>query len=228
VLSAFFLTYKGISKNKSFDFSLGFLYILPLIIFGTALIFKQRVGHWSMYTWLYPIGTLSILRATALLNLSRHYRLLTALILCLSGFFNYYKIFDDDISGKVSQLKSSYLKKNNLIVNILIGPQHPFDKEIMQFYGKAHRGYNTIILETPVTNRELGKVFNIHKLFNAVNFIYIESDPQEKQASKKIKDLITANYKLEKRQFNRVSLGSHPFLKKEEYIVEHVYYVKSD
>ena len=181
-----------------------------------------------MYTWLYPIGLLIIIRATLVLELSRHFRLLTVLILCLSGFFNYYKIFEDDLLGKVSQLKSSYLKKNNLTVNILISPQHPFDKEIAQFYGKAHRGYNTILLDAPVSNQELGKIFNIHKLFNAVNFIYLESDPQEKEGSRKIKDIISANYKLEKRNFKRVSLGSHPFLKKESFVIENVFYVKKD
>lgn len=227
-LSSLYLITKGLKEENSFDFSLGLVFLLPLLVFVSSNLFGVRIGHWNMYAWLYPLGVLSLIRTSLLLKLSRAYRLVFILLLCLSGFFNYFEIFNGDHRAKLTRIKSKYLKKNNLVVNIILSSPHPFDREVAQFYGNVHKGYNTIVLDKPTHNRELGKIFEIHKLFNAVNLIYIESDSQEKQSSLKIKDLILAKYKEEKKVFERFSLADHPYLKKEKYILENTLYVKKE
>lgn len=226
ILASLHLLFIGVKKPSNFDFSTGFLFLLGSLVLGSSLSLGVRIGHWNMYTWLLPLGVINIVRCSKLLKLHKAYHLSIILMMSLLGFYNYFYMFQGEGPKKLITAKVEYLVKNNQVLNIILCPANPIYRELSIYYGRTHRGHNTLVLDSPTDPRELGKIFNVHKVFNGVNFIFVENDNVEKESSIKIKDILLAHYQESQRRFEKVALKNHPFLKGEKVILEIVNFKK--
>jgi len=222
IVASIYELYFGLKERKAFSITISLAYLIPLLALSITSAVNFRLGHWSHYAPLLSLGLIIIFQASIDLKIAKQFRLLVFLLITLAGFFNYFTLFPYNKEYKIIAEKGEYLKIEEGLINIILIPTHPFYKELALYYGKVHKGYKTLILDISEDNRELGKVFELHKEQSVVNFLFLENNPAEKEMSKKVIDLLSKHFIVKKEEFHEAIVDDHYYLRPQREVIKSV------